>query len=306
MKIIFKKLLKKIQNLIQSLNRDWEDKSLIINARILMKTNSWKEYNKTLDIKTKEFRVYSQWGDDGIIQYLIHILNIQNKQFIEFGVGDFFESNSHFLLVNNNWSGFVIDGSEKNIKTLKSSPFFWRYDLVAKAAFIDRDNINDLLLESNFEDLGILHIDLDGNDYWILSSIDFNRFNPDILILEYNSNFGSERKITVPYDRNFSCLDAHYSGQYFGASLSALEALSKDLGYFLIGCNSAGNNAYFIKNKYSDIISPKSVVESFAAGKFRDERNKHGNLLLSNRSSSIEAIRGLPVFNIMTQEIEDF
>ena len=58
-----------------------------------------------------EFSVFSQFGDDGIIQYLIKNIKIQHKTFIEFGVGDYFESNTRFLLEKDNWSGFVIDGS---------------------------------------------------------------------------------------------------------------------------------------------------------------------------------------------------
>ena len=222
------------------------------------------------------------------------------------GQSQFQELQTHFLLVNNNWSGFIIDGSQKCMDTVRKNPFFWRYDLSLKTAFINKENINDLLSESNFEKIGLLHIDLDGNDYWILDAIDMDKYSPDILILEYNSNFGPDRSITVPYDPLFSCIDAHYSGQYFGASISALDSLAKEKGYYYIGCNSAGNNAYFLKNKFKSIIHPKSIDECFISGKFRDERNKNGELLFSSRESCINSIRGLPVLNIKTNKIEDF
>ena len=288
------------------INEDWEDRSLLLQAKILMSSRLWREHNQDFDLTSKEFRVYSQWGDDGIIQYLIYKLNIENKKFIEFGVGNYFESNTHFLLVNNNWSGFVIDGSQKSIDIVKNNPFFWRFDLNLKTAFINKENINDLLSESNFENIGLLHIDLDGNDYWILDSIDIGRYSPDILILEYNSNFGLERSITIPYDPIFSCQKSHYSGQYFGASISALINLSDKKGYYFIGTNSAGNNAYFLKKKFSNVIQSKKVDECAFIGKFRDERNQNGKLVFSSRNSCISSIRGLPVFNINTKQIEDF
>ena len=193
-----KKIIKSILQHVNWINADWEDKSLILQAKILMSSDYWIEGGPNLQINSKEFRVYSQWGDDGIIQYLVHKLNIENKKFIEFGVGNYFESNTHFLLVNNNWSGYVIDGSQKCMDIVKDSPFFWRYDLKLKTAFINKDNINNLLSESNFSNIGLLHIDLDGNDYWILNAIDMKKYSPDILILEYNSNFGAERQITIP------------------------------------------------------------------------------------------------------------
>ena len=175
-----------------------------------------------------------------------------------------------------------------------------------KSAFIDKSNINNLLLQSNFQNIGLLHIDLDGNDYWILNSIDIEKYNPDILILEYNSNFGSDRCITIPYEPNFSCIEAHYSGQYFGASISALNNLAVKKGYFLVGTNSAGNNAYFIKNKFSELIPSVSINECFKYGKFRDERDQNGKLLYTSRESCKNAIRGMPVLNIETNEIESF
>ena len=300
-----KEKIKAISNYISWINKDWEDKSLMLTSKILMSSNTWrnKDYN---NISDKEFRVFSQWGDDGIIQFLIKELQVDNETFIEFGVGNYFESNTHFLLVNNNWSGFIIDGSKKCMDIVKNNPFFWRYDLNLKTAFIDKENINDLLEYSNFSNIGLLHIDLDGNDYWILDSLDMDKYNPDILILEYNSNFGPDRKITVPYDPLFSCIDAHFSGQYFGASLPALEELAEEKGYYFIGCNSAGNNAYFLKNKFKSIIEPKTVKKGFVIGKYRDNRDVKGELLFSSRESCINSIRGLPVFNIKTNKIEDF
>ena len=300
-----KEKIKAISSYISWINKDWEDKSLMLSSKILMSSNTWrnKDYN---NISDKEFRVFSQWGDDGIIQFLIKELQVDNETFIEFGVGNYFESNTHFLLVNNNWSGFIIDGSKKCMDIVKNNLFYWRYDLNLKTAFIDKENINDLLEYSNFSNIGLLHIDLDGNDYWILDSLDMDKYNPEILILEYNSNFGPDRKITVPYDPLFSRIDAHFSGQYFGASLSALEELAGKKGYYFIGCNSAGNNAYFLKNKYKSIIEPKTVEKSFVSGKYRDNRDVNGELLFSSRESCINAIRGMPVFNIQTNKIEEF
>ena len=58
-----------------------------------------------------EFKVFSLWGEDGIIQFLVNHLDVTNRTFIEFGVEDFAESNCRFLLMKDYWSGFVIDGS---------------------------------------------------------------------------------------------------------------------------------------------------------------------------------------------------
>ena len=49
------------------------------------------------DITKKEFKVFSQWGEDGIIDHLVSNLEIENKTFIEFGVENYEESNTKFL-----------------------------------------------------------------------------------------------------------------------------------------------------------------------------------------------------------------
>jgi hypothetical protein len=174
---------------------------------ILSKLN---EGQNSTNLADYEFKVFSQWGEDGIIQYLSKAIELNYKTFIEFGVEDFTEANCRFLLMKDNWSGFVIDGSPSNITRIKKSYFYWRHHLLAVNAFITRDNINDLLAKSGFdEDLGILSIDLDGNDYFILEAV--NAVRPRILICEYNAVFGPARKISIPYSPDFSRTRQHYS-----------------------------------------------------------------------------------------------
>lgn len=252
-----------------------------------------------------EFKVFSQWGDDGIIQWLVNNLEIPNKTFVEFGVENYRESNTRFLLMNNNWSGFVMDGSESNVAQIINSEYFWKYELSAKAIFIDKDNINNLLSSSALgKELGILHVDLDGNDYWIYKEID--AISPIIVILEYNSVFGIDRAITIPYDKTFYRTKAHDTNLYYGASIRALHKLSKDKGYAFIGCNSAGNNAYFVrKDKLNDTVRETSLESGYVLSKFRESRGKDGKQTYLNGSNRIETIRGLPVYNTETNQIEE-
>lgn len=252
-----------------------------------------------------EFKIFSQSGEDGIIQFLVNNVEIENKIFIEFGVQDYIESNTRFLMMNNNWSGLVMDGSEKNIRRLKGCGWFWQYDLEAKAVFIDKENINDLVSSPKYRDIGILSIDIDGNDYHILKQIDMKKLNPSILILEYNSVFGPERKITVPYEKTFYRTRAHYSNLYFGASLPALTDLTNSLGYALVGCNSIGSNAFYVRRDLlNGKIQERSVKESYVESKFRESRDESGHLSFISGKDRYEAIKGLDVLNIETGQIE--
>ncbi|MGI0484137.1 hypothetical protein ACN4EK_01800 [Pantanalinema rosaneae CENA516] len=267
--------------------------------------HSTKSKQAITSLKEAEFKVFSQWGDDGIIQWLVNHLEFPHETFIEFGVENYRESNTRFLMMNHNWSGLVMDGSEANVSEITNSEYFWRYDLTAKAIFIHRDNINELLLASGFDqEVGILHIDLDGNDYWIWQEITV--ISPIVVILEYNSVFGVERAITVPYDQNFYRTTAHYSNLYFGASLPALHQLSQKKGYAFIGCNSAGNNAYFVRmDKLNHIVHEVPLQKGYVASKFRESIDRNGQPTFLRGTDRIAAIRGLPVYNIETKQIEE-
>jgi len=252
-----------------------------------------------------EFKVFSQWGDDGIIQWLANSLEFPNKTFVEFGVENYRESNTRFLMMNNNWSGLVMDGSESNVSQIINSEYFWKYTLTAKSAFIDTGNINNLLSSSDLhEEVGILHIDLDGNDYWIWKEIKV--ISPVVVIMEFNSVFGIDRSITIPYDKDFNRTNAHYSNLYWGASLRAFHQLSAEKGYAFIGCNSAGVNAYFVrKDKLNDNVREVSLENGYVLSMFRDSRNREGELTYLTGRDRLEAIRGMPVYNVETDQVED-
>jgi hypothetical protein len=198
-----------------------------------------------------------------------------------------------------------MDGSESNVKQIIDSDYFWKYSLAAKAAFIDAENINDLLSSSELDpEIGLLHIDLDGNDYWIWKSIEV--ISPIVAIIEYNSVFGMDRPITIPYDKGFNRSRAHPSNLYFGASLPALWQLSRDKGYAFIGCNSAGNNAYFVRrDKLSDTVCEVSLESGYVLSKYRESRDQEGRLTYLGGTQRLAAIKGLPVYNTATGIVEE-
>jgi hypothetical protein len=66
------------------------------------------------------------------------------------------------------------------------------------------------------------------------------------VIIEYNSHFGADFAITVPYKSDFDRTREHYSHLYFGSSLQALCLLAEKRGYQFVGSNSAGVNAFFV------------------------------------------------------------
>lgn len=272
----------------------------IVSAKSLINTF---DYSLDLPIANYEFKVYSQWGDDGIIQYLVNRIDISNNSFIEFGVENYTESNTRFLLINNNWSGLVMDGSASNIEQIKQSDLYWKYDIKALNVFVTCENINELILSGSFaKNVGILSIDIDGNDYWVWEAITV--IEPVIVIIEYNSIFGPDRPWTIPYKPDFDRTRAHYSNLYFGSSLLSLCDLAEKKGYYFVGCSSSGNNAYFVKK---DKIGPVKMLEpqiGFVLSKFRESRSANGGLTYSAGEARLAALKGMPVFNTRTLQLE--
>jgi len=288
MKRLLKKILLRIRRLLGV------DSLLILSGKQMI------EFHKNIpDIDSLdrfEFKVFSQWGEDRIIQFLIRHTKIPNKIFVEFGVEDYTEANTRFLLINDNWSGLVMDASKSNINFIKSDDIFWRYDLKAVCSFIASDNINQLISENIKEkDTGILSIDIDGNDYWVWKAID--RISPRIVICEYNGIFGCEHSVTVPYEKNFGRTKKHYSNLYWGASLPALCHLAESKGYVFVGCNSNGNNAFFVR-KDACSLPPVDCKRGFVMPKFRESRARNNKLSSLAGPAKVTAIYNMELFDI--------
>ena len=248
-------------------------------------------------LREAEFKVFSQFGDDGIIQYLIHRLAPLPDSFVEFGVENYRESNTRLLLLNNNWRGLVMDSDAASIDHVQQDEIYWRHTLTARRAFVTRDNIDDLLKEAGFlGEVGLLSIDIDGNDYWVWEKL--TAINPVIVIVEYNSIFGSDLAVTIPYQPNFARHQAHYSGQFWGASLTALTQLAEKKGYSPVGCNSAGNNAYFVRKDKIDNLPVFTAKEAFVDARFRDSRSPSGKFTYLTGNRRFDEIAGLDVYEV--------
>ncbi|SRR5258708_929506 len=269
--------------------------SLLLLGKLLTYTVIKK--NSIQSLEEVEFKVFSQFGDDGIIQYLIRKIKIDNRVFIEFGVEKYVESNTRFLLINNNWKGLVIDCTESDIQSIKTDDIYWKYNITAVSKFITRENINEIFISNNIVgEIGILSIDVDGNDYWVWESI--TSVKPAIVIIEYNSVFGPDFAITIPYKSTFNRTKAHYSNLYWGSSLKALISLGTKKGYNFIGCNSNGNNAYFVKKDKMGKLKKKNIRTGYVISQFRESRDKKGNLTFISDNDRLKTIKDLVVFDI--------
>jgi hypothetical protein len=251
------------------------------------------------DVRQAEFRVFSQWGEDGIIQHLLRHVPIRQPVFVEFGVENYTESNTRFLLSNNQWSGLVIDGNAENIDYIKRDPIYWACNLKAEHSFITRENINEILGRNGISgDIGMLSVDIDGNDYWVWDAID--SISPCIVVCEYNSHFGPTAEVTTPYDPSFVRDTAHFSKIYYGASIAALCSLAARKGYSLVASNSAGNNIFFVRNDLLGSLPVLSPSQAYRRAQFREFHDKDGKLTFDDFDTRLRKICHLSVHDLKT------
>lgn len=276
-----------------------------LSHQVLGRMASWhvRSCKVIHSLQDVEFRINSQWGQDGIIDWLIERAQIPPsvQSFIEFGVEDYKEANTRFLLHNRNWRGLIMDGGHAMEAAVKTQYLDCGYDLTLKRAFITRENINDLIADAGWRgDIGLLSVDIDGNDYWVWEAI--HVVNPIICVCEYNAVFGDLHPISVPYDKSFWRARAHYSYLYFGASLPAVRSLAARKGYRFVGTNSNGNDAFFVREDYAGRFVDQSLETNLAVPSlFRESRDRRGQMNRVGGAERLSLIIELPIVNVETE-----
>lgn len=202
------------------------------------------------------FKVYSQCDEDGILEAIFARIGTTTRTFIEVGVGDGRENNSHYLLLQG-WRGAWIDGDPANVSAIEqgiSPPAESRLQL--RLERVDAENAAEVVgsclsrLDVAFDALDLFSLDIDGNDYFVLESL--SDLRPRVFCVEYNAKFRPPLEVTIRYD------PAHrwQGDDYYGASLCAWDRLLQPRGYRLVCCNVAGTNAFFVRaDQMKDLVT---------------------------------------------------
>jgi hypothetical protein len=213
------------------------------------------------ELAWSEFRRYSQNGEDGILLRIFSIIGTTDRRFVEIGSGDATECNTRNLWEGWGWSGLLVEGDPELAAVAdEGTP----EHVVVRQCFVDAENIDQLIRSSGVSgDIDLLSIDIDGNDYWVWRAID--AVSPRVVVIEYNAAFGPEVSATVPYepDRVADFGRSLAERVYCGASLAALVRLGSEKGYALVGCDSSGVNAFFVRRDC--LVQPLTEMEASAA-----------------------------------------
>jgi len=197
---------------------------------------------------TKRFfvRPRSQNDEAEILDILVANYRIP-RTFVEFGFGAW-EFNCAGLVAD--FDGLLIDGDQRNVRYAR---IVLPRNIRCESQWLDIDHLDLIRQFAQEKPLGILSVDVDGNDYWLLRAL--IDLNPALIIVEYNASFGL-RPVTVPYDPAFRRFEKHPDGWYYGASLAAMNYLCSQHGYSLVALSSNNVNAFFLRG---DLRDPKQT-----------------------------------------------
>jgi len=276
------------------------DEQKFVEANVFFGNRS-QYYDKAKDLDEVNFKVFSQNGEDGIIDFILYKLNIKIPKFIEIGVGDFSECNTRFIYRKNHPKGLIVDIIKNFSKKVSLVEETWKGGLITIEKKIDPTNINRVLSENNFDNnIDLFSIDIDGIDYWVLKELPKN-FSK-ILVAEYNPYFGDKFHLTVPNIKEFNRTNYHYSELCFGCSLPALIELMEEKNMTFIGSNLFRNNAFFINNEYLKNFNlnkiDKNNLTKFTNARFLESKDKNSKKNYLNRDKILKEIQDCEVIDL--------
>ena len=204
-----------------------------------------------------EFRAFSQNGEDGILLYIFSLISAGDRRVVEISAGDGVECNAANLIVNHRWQGLLIDGDAAQVAAGTQFYASCRDTWVAPPSFvhawITAENVNNIIAAHGFSGCDLLSLDVDGNDYWIWKALDCVK--PQVVVLEFNALCGPRHSETMSYDPDYR-IDLTIRPYRCGASLPAFVKLGREKGYRLVGIQSAGFNAFFVRDGVGEDLLP--------------------------------------------------
>lgn len=251
-----------------------------------------------------EVRVYSQWGEDGILDLLCEAADLPRPRALELGAGDFGECNTRFLAEYRSASVLAADARPDLATHVAGLEVHWRTTVLPRVGWITPGTAPVLFAEAveAFGGVDLLSLDLDGNDYWVARSLPLGELS--VAVVEYNPGLGAGRPVSVPRDDAFERLRAHHSGLYFGASLTAFVELFARHGLVFVGSNRACSNAFFLReDRLADLpLRVPADLGPYLDRRLREGRDGQGRLDFRPAPAHVEQLARLPLVDTVTGE----
>ena len=299
-KVIRIKMITKFKDILRAFLLTSNEKNIFLTGSSHLSLAKFN-YDKITNLDEVDFKIFSQFGEDGILDFLFFKLNIKKPKFLEIGIGDYRECNTRYIYERNPCKGMVIDRNKDLKKKVLRNVKLWRGDLTIVEELVTSKNILDIIDKNNFfQNLDLFSLDIDGNDYWVLKALP-EKFSK-IVVMEYNALFGPNLEITTPNLENFDRGKYHYSHLCYGASLKALIKLMIEKKFIFIGTNIACNNAFFLNeneiNKLNLTLPNIENLKKYTKSYIRDSRSAGGKLNYLPYAEKLKTIGNCEVVDV--------
>jgi len=198
------------------------------------------------DPSSWEFAGFSQHGEDGILDYLCSRMVSHNRFFFEIGSADGLENCTAWLAHARGYGGVMVEGDPVLLDRCRKSLDGRVWNVHAVNLMVDAENISSLMKLCPHRDPDVFVLDIDSIDYYVMKRVLELGFRPKLIVVEYNSAFGPDRAVTVPYKQGFSRWKEHPTGLFYGVSIAAWRALLGQHRYSFIAVETSGINAFFL------------------------------------------------------------
>jgi len=187
------------------------------------------------DLARREATTYSQNGEDGVLTAIFEHVKVPSKYYVEFGVEDGRQRNTRLLQERFQWSGLLLDGG------------FEKPEINLHKAFISEANIVDLFTQHSVpRTFGLLSVDIDSYDFWVLKQILQGGYRPAVIVTEVNSQVASGLYTVAP--AAVTKQSRLWGGTFeFGAAPEMFTALVSLHGYATVYCESRGVNCFHVQ-----------------------------------------------------------
>lgn len=194
------------------------------------------------------YNIYSQFGEDGIVEKIFQIIGTSSKIAVEFGAADGFScSNTANLWTKDpQWKAVLIEADLQrfNLLTQNIQSYSNCIPVYQRIGVSGSETIEFVLNQFEIKDtIDLLSIDVDGNDYYIFESI--QNIKPRVIICEYNPSIPPHLDIRGSLNN------------FIGCSVTALQKVAREKGYTLVAITDA--NCIFILNKEAHKFSQYSL-----------------------------------------------
>lgn len=196
---------------------------------------------------TWEFSGFSQNGEDGIIDVLLSNLKSPNRYFMEIGASDGLENNTAWLAQARRYAGLWIEGDPNLSARCRDLFEAMNYGVDIRNLFVTREGAGSLGRLSREREPDVFSLDIDGNDYHMMKALLAEGLSPKVCVVEYNSAFGPDLQVTVPYVPDFRVASGKGANLFYGCSLNAWKTLFARNGYAFVTVERNGVNAFFAR-----------------------------------------------------------